>query len=50
MSGSSNVSVAMRARSSRAAGVPIRRVEAETIRSYFKVAPGEHLDAAKSNV
>jgi outer membrane protein insertion porin family len=24
-----------------------RRVEAETIRSYFKVAPGEHLDAAK---
>jgi outer membrane protein insertion porin family len=24
-----------------------RRVEADTIRSYFKVAPGEHLDAAK---
>jgi outer membrane protein insertion porin family len=24
-----------------------RRVEAETIRSYFKVAPGEHIDAAK---
>jgi outer membrane protein insertion porin family len=24
-----------------------RRVEAETIRSYFKVSPGEHLDAAK---
>jgi len=24
-----------------------RRVEANTIRSYFKVAPGEHLDAAK---
>jgi outer membrane protein insertion porin family len=26
-----------------------RRVEAETVRSYFKVAPGEHLDAAKIN-
>jgi len=24
-----------------------RRVEADTIRSYFKVAPGEHLDAGK---
>ncbi|MGN6749191.1 MAG: outer membrane protein assembly factor BamA [Xanthobacteraceae bacterium] len=24
-----------------------RRVEADTVRSYFKVAPGEHLDAAK---
>jgi outer membrane protein insertion porin family len=24
-----------------------RRVEAETIRSYFKVGPGEHLDAAR---
>ena len=24
-----------------------RRVEAETIRSYFKLAPGEHLDAGK---
>ena len=24
-----------------------RRVEADTIRSYFKVGPGEHLDAAK---
>ena len=24
-----------------------RRVEADTIRSYFKVAPGEHLDAAR---
>src|SRR5271155_3224328 len=24
-----------------------RRVEADTIRSYFKAAPGEHLDAAK---
>lgn len=24
-----------------------RRVEADTIRSYFKVTPGEHLDAAK---
>src|ERR1700733_4035018 len=24
-----------------------RRVEAETVRSYFKVGPGEHLDAAK---
>jgi outer membrane protein insertion porin family len=24
-----------------------RRVEADTIRSYFKVAPGEHVDAAK---
>src|SRR6201986_4083049 len=24
-----------------------RRVEADTIRSYFKIAPGEHLDAAK---
>ncbi len=24
-----------------------RRVEADTIRSYFKVAPGEHIDAAK---
>jgi outer membrane protein insertion porin family len=24
-----------------------RRVEAETIRSYFRMAPGEHLDAAK---
>src|SRR5271155_1660749 len=24
-----------------------RRVEADTIRSYFKLAPGEHLDAAK---
>jgi len=24
-----------------------RRVEADTIRSYFKMAPGEHLDAAK---
>jgi outer membrane protein insertion porin family len=24
-----------------------RRVDADTIRSYFKVAPGEHLDAAK---
>ena len=24
-----------------------RRVEAETIRSYFKLGPGEHLDAAK---
>jgi outer membrane protein insertion porin family len=24
-----------------------RRVEAETIRSYFKVSPGEHLDAAR---
>ena len=24
-----------------------RRVEADTIRSYFKVAPGERLDAAK---
>jgi outer membrane protein insertion porin family len=24
-----------------------RRVDAETIRSYFKVAPGEHVDAAK---
>ena len=24
-----------------------RRVEADTIRSYFRVAPGEHLDAAK---
>jgi outer membrane protein insertion porin family len=34
-----------------AAGVIVvegnRRVEAETIRSYFKLAPGEHLDAAK---
>jgi outer membrane protein insertion porin family len=26
-----------------------RRVEADTVRSYFKVAPGEHLDAAKIN-
>ena len=26
-----------------------RRVEADTIRSYFKVAPGEHVDAAKIN-
>src|ERR1700691_168911 len=26
-----------------------RRIEAETIRSYFKVAPGEHLDDAKIN-
>jgi outer membrane protein insertion porin family len=26
-----------------------RRVETETVRSYFKVAPGEHLDAAKIN-
>ena len=25
-----------------------RRVEAETIRSYFKVPPGERLDTAKS--
>jgi outer membrane protein insertion porin family len=24
-----------------------RRVEADTVRSYFKVAPGEHIDAAK---
>ena len=24
-----------------------RRVEADTVRSYFKLAPGEHLDAAK---
>jgi outer membrane protein insertion porin family len=24
-----------------------RRVDADTVRSYFKVAPGEHLDAAK---
>ena len=24
-----------------------RRVEADTIRSYFKVAPGERIDAAK---
>src|SRR6516225_6571433 len=24
-----------------------RRVEADTVRSYFKVAPGERLDAAK---
>ena len=24
-----------------------RRIDADTIRSYFKVAPGEHLDAAK---
>src|SRR3984957_10751703 len=24
-----------------------RRVEADTIRSYFRVAPGEHLDAAQ---
>src|SRR3984885_5659167 len=24
-----------------------RRVEADTVRSYFKVGPGEHLDAAK---
>ncbi len=26
-----------------------RRVDADTVRSYFKVAPGEHLDAAKIN-
>jgi outer membrane protein insertion porin family len=26
-----------------------RRVEADTVRSYFKVGPGEHLDAAKIN-
>ena len=26
-----------------------RRVEADTIRSYFKLTPGEHLDAAKIN-
>jgi outer membrane protein insertion porin family len=26
-----------------------RRVEADTVRSYFKVAPGEHLDDAKIN-
>jgi outer membrane protein insertion porin family len=26
-----------------------RRIEAETVRSYFKVAPGEHLDDAKIN-
>ena len=26
-----------------------RRIEADTIRSYFKVAPGEHLDDAKIN-
>jgi outer membrane protein insertion porin family len=26
-----------------------RRIEADTVRSYFKVAPGEHLDDAKIN-
>ena len=26
-----------------------RRVDADTIRSYFRVAPGEHIDAAKIN-
>src|SRR5580658_8032077 len=26
-----------------------RRIDTDTVRSYFKVAPGEHLDAAKSD-
>jgi len=49
--GASNAVLAQTAESGAAASSIVvegnRRVEAETIRSYFKLAPGEHLDAAK---